>query len=55
MALAAEYRMSVATMGWMFKYATRAPLNAPQRQPISRPAMTQTTRGSAYSYAEVTP
>ena len=51
MARAADHRIRVATMGWIFRYATRVPLKAPHRQPMSRAPMRPTTRGMANSSA----
>ena len=49
MARAADHRIRVATMGWMFRYATSVPLNVPHRQPISSAPMRPTASGMANS------
>ena len=41
--------MSVATMGWILRPATRKPLNAPHRQATRMPARMPSHRGMAYS------
>ena len=42
-------------MGWIWKTATKVPLNAPQTTPIRMPPKTPTTSGTASSFVEETP
>ena len=54
-ALAAENRISVATIGCTFRYDTRKPLNAPLAHPIRMPPSTPTISGAARLLVEDTP
>ena len=54
-ALAAENKISVATIGCTFRYDTKNPLNAPQTHPIRIPPSTPMISGLASSFVEETP